>query len=168
MAAEATVAAASVAATAAAALDVAIRLISEAVLMSIVSSVAGPSNAATPTSNPTGNRPVGSRLPGFDLGTLALISPVQGKTAFLAVFRSGSCSKIGQKSRMEDVHICIDNLVSHLGASVNFPSLVRILLSDTEIKQLVFAGFDGHGGSNAAYFVKNNILNYIIDDKDFP
>lgn len=28
--------------------------------------------------------------------------------------------------------------------------------------------FDGHGGSDAACFVKNNILKYVIDDKDFP
>ncbi|KAG6501492.1 hypothetical protein ZIOFF_041373 [Zingiber officinale] len=61
--------------------------------------------------------------------------------------RSGNCSEIGPKLRMEDEHICIDNLVSHLRASVNFPSpgafygvsFFRILLSDTEIKQLVFA-----------------------------
>lgn len=94
---------------------------------------------------------------GFDLGTLALLSPEQGQTAFLPVFRSGSCSEIGPKSRMEDEHICIDNLVSHLGASVNFPS-----------PGAFYGVFDGHGGSDAACFVKNNILKYVIDDKDFP
>ncbi|XP_074581933.1 putative protein phosphatase 2C 27 [Curcuma longa] len=94
---------------------------------------------------------------GFDLGTLALISPEQGQTAFLPVFRSGSCSEIGPKSSMEDEHICIDNLVTHLGAPVNFPS-----------PGAFYGVFDGHGGSDAACFVKNNILKYVIDDKEFP
>ncbi|XP_065008487.1 probable protein phosphatase 2C 27 isoform X1 [Musa acuminata AAA Group] len=94
---------------------------------------------------------------GLDLGTLALISPQERQTGFLPVFRSGSCSEIGPKSHMEDEHICIDNLVEHLRASPSFPS-----------PGAFYGVFDGHGGVDAAYFVRNNILKYIIEDGHFP
>ncbi|WOL07238.1 putative protein phosphatase 2C 47 [Canna indica] len=93
----------------------------------------------------------------LDLGTLALISPQEPKTGFLPIFRSGSCSEIGPKPSMEDQHIRIDNLVNHLGASANFPS-----------PGAFYGVFDGHGGTDAACFVRNNILKYIIEDKHFP
>lgn len=38
------------------------------------------------------------------------------------MFRSGSCAERGPKQFMEDEHICIDNLIEHLGATANFPS----------------------------------------------
>lgn len=41
---------------------------------------------------------------------------------FIPIFRSGSCSEIGAKPYMEDEHICIDNLLEHLGSASEFPS----------------------------------------------
>lgn len=38
------------------------------------------------------------------------------------MFRSGSCAEIGPKQYMEDEHICVDDLLEHLGATVDFPS----------------------------------------------
>jgi protein phosphatase 2C family protein 2/3 len=35
--------------------------------------------------------------------------------------RSGSFSDIGPRTYMEDEHICIDDLSSHLGSSFKFP-----------------------------------------------
>lgn len=49
-------------------------------------------------------------------------SSSEEKPEFLPVFRSGSCAEIGPKQYMEDEHICIDNLVDHLGSNVKFPS----------------------------------------------
>ncbi|CAL9164949.1 probable protein phosphatase 2C 47 isoform X2 [Musa acuminata AAA Group] len=100
---------------------------------------------------------VSSARLGFNLGTLALISPQQGQTGFWPVFRSGCCSEIGPKPHMEDEHICIDNLVEYLRASTNFPS-----------PGAFYGVFDGHGGIDAACFVRNNILKYIIEDVYFP
>ncbi|CAI0381631.1 unnamed protein product [Linum tenue] len=53
---------------------------------------------------------------------------------------------------MEDEHVCIDDLNQHLGSTTASFSSV----------------FDGHGGTDAALFVRNNILRYIVDDSQFP
>ncbi|KAL5572509.1 hypothetical protein UlMin_022106 [Ulmus minor] len=59
---------------------------------------------------------------------------------------------------MEDEHICIENLVDHLGTLGKFPS------------PRAFYGvfFDGHGGTYAALFIRENILRFIVEDVDFP
>ncbi|GLT94538.1 hypothetical protein SLE2022_122740 [Rubroshorea leprosula] len=80
------------------------------------------------------------------------------KTEFLPVLRSGSCAEIGPKQSMEDEHICIDDLAEHyLGTAVEFPS-----------PGAFYGVFDGHGGIDAATFIRNNILKYIVDDSHFP
>ncbi|KAK9129208.1 hypothetical protein Sjap_009695 [Stephania japonica] len=86
-----------------------------------------------------------------------LKSPADGKSMFLPVFRSGSCAEIGPKQYMEDEHICIDNLLEHLGASTTLPA-----------PGAFYGVFDGHGGSDAALFIRKNILNFIIEDSHFP
>ncbi|KAL6907402.1 hypothetical protein ACP4OV_002441 [Aristida adscensionis] len=95
---------------------------------------------------------------GLDLGTLSLLSPTDARPGFLPVFRSGSCAEIGPKSYMEDEHVCVDNLVEHLGgraAGIPAPG--------------AFYGiFDGHGGTDAACFVRKNILRFIVEDVYFP
>ncbi|KAK9748473.1 hypothetical protein RND81_02G059900 [Saponaria officinalis] len=58
---------------------------------------------------------------------------------------------------MEDEHVCIDNLPRHLHAPDNFPS-----------HGAFYGVFDGHGGTDAASFVCNNILKYIVEDPHFP
>lgn len=44
------------------------------------------------------------------------------QSEFFPVLRSGSCAEIGKKPSMEDEHICVDNLVDHLGHIANVPS----------------------------------------------
>ncbi|CAN1322663.1 Probable protein phosphatase 2C 27 [Linum perenne] len=53
---------------------------------------------------------------------------------------------------MEDEHVCIDDLNQHLSSIADFSSPV----------------FDGHGGTDAASFVRNNILSLIVEDSQFP
>ncbi|KAJ4825502.1 hypothetical protein Tsubulata_035023 [Turnera subulata] len=79
------------------------------------------------------------------------------KSDFLPVFRSGSCAEEGPKRYMEDEHVCIDNLVDHLGETADVPS-----------PGAFYGVFDGHGGTDAALFVKNNILRFIVEDSQFP
>lgn len=79
------------------------------------------------------------------------------RSDFLPVYRSGSCAEQGAKQFMEDEHICIDDLVDHLGASLDSSSLSAF-----------YGVFDGHGGTDAALFVRKNILRFIIEDTYFP
>ncbi|KAK0577006.1 hypothetical protein LWI29_026499 [Acer saccharum] len=79
------------------------------------------------------------------------------KSEFLPVFRAGSCAEMGPKQYMEDEHICIDNLIDHLGTTAKFPS-----------PGAFYGVFDGHGGTDAASFVRNNILRFIVEDSQFP
>ncbi|KAJ4964337.1 hypothetical protein NE237_024276 [Protea cynaroides] len=93
----------------------------------------------------------------LNTGTVGIKSPSDGSSAFLPIFRSGSCSEIGPKQYMEDEHICIDDLVEHLGVNIHFPS-----------PGAFYGVFDGHGGSDAASFIKKNILKFIVEDSHFP
>ncbi|XP_042508233.1 probable protein phosphatase 2C 27 [Macadamia integrifolia] len=93
----------------------------------------------------------------WGLDIVGIKSPLEGKSGFLPLFRSGSCSEIGPKQYMEDEHTCIDNLVEHLGANGNFPS-----------PGAFYGVFDGHGGSDAASFIRKNILKFIVEDFHFP
>lgn len=98
-----------------------------------------------------------------DCGVVANVNsklPSDGESDFVPVFRSGSCSEIGSKPYMEDEHICIDDLSEHLGRSSslkNFPS-----------PGAFYGVFDGHGGTDAASFIRENILRFIVEDLDFP
>ncbi|KAL4379785.1 hypothetical protein GQ457_02G013050 [Hibiscus cannabinus] len=91
------------------------------------------------------------------MGAGGLKSPPPTETSgFLPVFRSGSCSEKGPKQYMEDEYICIDNLFQHLGSPADFPYLGAF-----------YGVFDGHGGLDAASFTRKNILNFIVEDKNF-
>ncbi|XP_022857529.1 probable protein phosphatase 2C 27 [Olea europaea var. sylvestris] len=93
----------------------------------------------------------------YDLGVIEIKSPSDVNSSFIPVFRSGSCAEKGPKPYMEDDHICIDNLPQHLGEIAGFPSLGAF-----------YGVFDGHGGTDAASFVRNNILKLIVEDSCFP
>ncbi|KAJ6817992.1 putative protein phosphatase 2C 47 [Iris pallida] len=69
------------------------------------------------------------------------------------VFRSGSCAEIGPKRYMEDEHICIDSLED--------------LLPEIATPAAFYGVFDGHGGTDAALFVRENILKFIAEDTHF-
>lgn len=78
-----------------------------------------------------------------DVGSIGLISPSDAKSHFLPVFRSGSCSEIGPKPQMEDEHVCIDNLMEHLGSPADLPSpgafygVSGLVSSDTHVHDLI-------------------------------
>ncbi|GAB4838670.1 hypothetical protein Ancab_028214 [Ancistrocladus abbreviatus] len=95
----------------------------------------------------------------FDAGTVSITSVAAGNSDFKPNFRSGSCSEIGPRSCMEDEYICIDDIIEHMDASIstNFPSPAAF-----------YGVFDGHGGTDAALFVRENILKFIVEDSHFP
>lgn len=84
-------------------------------------------------------------------------SPQNVSSAFSPAFRSGSCSEIGPKPYMEDEFICIDDLQEHLDVK-----------SDHPLNGAFYGVFDGHGGVDAASFTKRNILEFIVEDSNFP
>ncbi|XP_041012560.1 probable protein phosphatase 2C 27 [Juglans microcarpa x Juglans regia] len=93
----------------------------------------------------------------LDIGMVSTKSLSDGNTMFEPVFRSGSCSEIGPKPYMEDEHICIDNLLEHLGPIEHCSS-----------PGAFYGVFDGHGGVDAAFFIRENILQFILEDSHFP
>lgn len=101
------------------------------------------------------------------------------------MIRSGSCAEKGPKEYMEDEHICIDNLLEHLDRTEGFPSLgafygvcMRCRLHIIPVLYMFIIGingcdllrqvFDGHGGTDAACYVRKNILKFILEDPQFP
>ncbi|XWS26031.1 hypothetical protein CRYUN_Cryun27aG0118500 [Craigia yunnanensis] len=92
----------------------------------------------------------------LDVGIVVHKSSFNEKTEFLPMLRSGSCAEIGPKQYMEDEHICIDDLIGHLGANAKFLS-----------PRAFYGVFDSHGGTDAAIFIKKNILKLIVEDSHF-
>ncbi|CAM0913078.1 unnamed protein product [Alopecurus aequalis] len=82
----------------------------------------------------------------------------QGNFAnFLPIVRSGGWSDIGSRQYMEDTHVCIADLAKSFG----YPT------ADKEVVSL-YGVFDGHGGKDAAHFVRDNLPRVIVEDADFP
>ncbi|KAJ0092508.1 hypothetical protein Patl1_24803 [Pistacia atlantica] len=71
--------------------------------------------------------------------------------------RSGSCADIGCRKSMDDEHICIDDLSARLGSLFKCP-----------MPSAFYAVFDGHGGPEAAVFIKNNAMKLFFEDADLP
>ncbi|XP_010544943.1 PREDICTED: probable protein phosphatase 2C 49 isoform X1 [Tarenaya hassleriana] len=78
-------------------------------------------------------------------------------SVYLPTIRSGSCADIGPRRFMEDEHICIDDLPSHVRS-----------LSELPKPSAFYAVFDGHGGPEAASYVRENAIRFFFDDAKFP
>ncbi|KAM1155073.1 hypothetical protein EV1_025779 [Malus domestica] len=76
---------------------------------------------------------------------------------FVPALRSGEWSDIGGRTHMEDTHICIGDLAKQFGYN---------LLDGEAIS--FYGVFDGHGGKDAAHFVRDNLPRVIVEDADFP
>ncbi|KDP27977.1 hypothetical protein JCGZ_19057 [Jatropha curcas] len=69
--------------------------------------------------------------------------------------RSGSYADIGTRPSMDDEHIRIDDLSSYLGSFFKWPSAF-------------YAVFDGHGGPDAATYIKRNAMRLFFEDAELP
>lgn len=101
----------------------------------------------------------GSSQTQLELKTTNLIPKLtveNGREQIVPFIRSGSYTDIGPRGHMEDEHLCIDDLSKHLDTMFEGP------------KPNAFYGvFDGHGGAEAAIFVRNNLLKFVLEDVDF-
>lgn len=71
--------------------------------------------------------------------------------------RSGSHTDIGPRSSNEDQHICIDNLSTQLGKLYRWSQ-----------PSSFYAVFDGHGGPDAANYLKDNAVRFLFEDAELP
>ncbi|XP_058076526.1 probable protein phosphatase 2C 2 [Magnolia sinica] len=76
---------------------------------------------------------------------------------FVPSIRSGSHADIGPRRFMEDEHIRIDDLSSHLGSLLTCPT-----------PSAFYGVFDGHGGPDAAAFIRRNAMRFFFEDTNFP
>ncbi|XP_074588255.1 putative protein phosphatase 2C 27 isoform X1 [Curcuma longa] len=93
----------------------------------------------------------------LNISSLGFTSLSNRSSEFSPRLRSGSNTAIGRKQSMEDEHICIDNIEEHIGEA-----------TDISLPGSFYGVFDGHGGKDAAFFVRTNILKFIIEDDYFP
>ncbi|XP_071718687.1 probable protein phosphatase 2C 49 isoform X2 [Rutidosis leptorrhynchoides] len=71
-------------------------------------------------------------------------------TSLLTYIRSGSSTDIGPRRYMEDEHLMIDDLSAYLGS----PSKITAF----------YGVFDGHGGPEAASYVRINMLQFFLQN----
>ncbi|PIA45628.1 hypothetical protein AQUCO_01600092v1 [Aquilegia coerulea] len=75
---------------------------------------------------------------------------------FAPDIRSGEWSDIGGRQYMEDTHVCIADLAKNFGCFYDGGPIS------------FFGVFDGHGGKDAAHFVRDNLPRVIVEDAEFP
>ncbi|GJY70820.1 probable protein phosphatase 2C 47, partial [Tanacetum coccineum] len=73
--------------------------------------------------------------------------------------RSGSHTDIGARRSNEDQHIHIDDVANHLGGDV---------YKWATLPSSFYAVFDGHGGAEAASYVKEHAMRLFFESSDLP
>ncbi|XP_041001314.1 probable protein phosphatase 2C 13 [Juglans microcarpa x Juglans regia] len=76
---------------------------------------------------------------------------------FVPNIRSGSYADIGPRESMDDEHIRIDDLSAHMSSFFG-----------CFIPRAFYAVFDGHGGPDAASYMKKNAIRLFLEDADLP
>ncbi|KAK7265159.1 hypothetical protein RJT34_32775 [Clitoria ternatea] len=86
-----------------------------------------------------------------------IVDRKQNPMNFVPNLRSGEWSDIGERSSMEDTHICIGDLAKKFADKVLCEEAISF-----------YGVFDGHGGKSAAQFVRDHLPRVIVEDADFP
>ncbi|XP_071720323.1 LOW QUALITY PROTEIN: probable protein phosphatase 2C 43 [Rutidosis leptorrhynchoides] len=79
-------------------------------------------------------------------------------TKFSPSIRSGSHTDVGCRKSNQDEHICIDDVSNTLGGS----------LYQWPLPTSFYAVFDGHGGSEASSYMKENAMKLFFLDSHLP
>ncbi|PIN00425.1 Serine/threonine protein phosphatase [Handroanthus impetiginosus] len=87
--------------------------------------------------------------------TTAVLDTLSSK--FAPRIRSGSHTDVGPRRSNEDQHIRIDDLSTHLGSLYSWSQ-----------PSSFYAIFDGHGGADAAVYLKNNALRFFFEEAELP
>uniref|UniRef100_A0A0E0JHG1 protein-serine/threonine phosphatase n=1 Tax=Oryza punctata TaxID=4537 RepID=A0A0E0JHG1_ORYPU len=97
----------------------------------------------------------GSEAP-VEVPELMVKAPVES-VQYSPNIRSGSFADIGPRRYMEDEHIRIDDLSGHLGSLLTCPA-----------PNAFYGVFDGHGGPDAAAYMKRHAIRLFFEDSEFP
>ncbi|KAE8056427.1 hypothetical protein FH972_013202 [Carpinus fangiana] len=79
------------------------------------------------------------------------------ESEFIPIVRSGACTNIGLRPKMEDVYVCVDDFTQKYG-----------LKNMTDGPSAFYGVFDGHGGKHAADFACYHLPKFIVEDENFP
>ncbi|GAV68070.1 PP2C domain-containing protein, partial [Cephalotus follicularis] len=76
---------------------------------------------------------------------------------FIPILRSGAWADIGSRTNMEDVYLCVDDIICDYS-----------LRNFADGPSAFYGVFDGHGGKHAADFACYHLPRFIFEDEDFP